>query len=140
MDFDYFDKILRKHRLDQEPAFEKVLVEIAPLPPMKGNPLGLYYPDPDKALNVASGTIWVPPDADEETVLHELGHRYYDYYARDLSEAKAESYRLAHPPRLVVRRAPARLEEDHTVRNVLIAIGVVAVSIIALNKIKSKNR
>lgn len=118
MDYQNFDKILRRHDLQNDPAFENVEVEISPLPPMPGKPLGLYYPDPDQALKVRAGTIWVPPDADEETVLHELGHRYGDYYSGDLSETFAEQYRISYSP---VRRSPVRQEaEDHTMRNVII--------------------
>ena len=127
MNYEYFDEILRAHGIQDEPAFDKVLVEIAPLPAQYRDTLGLYYPDPDHAVQVEPGTIWIPPNADEETVLHELGHRRGHFYHNDLSEKTAEAYRLSHPPRL-----PARLEavpENNTVRNLLIAAGLIAVSI-----------
>lgn len=124
MDYNYFDNLINKHGFDKEPAFDNVLVEIAPLPPINGRPLGLYYPDPDHSLKVKSGTIWIPPDADEDTVLHELGHRYHHYYHNDLSENRAEEFRLSHRP---APRAPSRLEEeDHTGRNIVIGLGVLA--------------
>jgi hypothetical protein len=127
LDYGYFDKLIQKHGWENEPAFDKVLLEIAPLPPMPGHPLGLYYPDPDHTLKVQPGTIWVPPESDEETSLHELGHRYGHYYYGDLSEEFAENFRKAHSP------AGYSPDEDHTLRNIGIAIGVIAVSIIALS-------
>jgi hypothetical protein len=96
----------------------------------------LYYSDSDPRLNVAPGTIWVPPEADEETVLHELGHRYYHFHNNDLSEEAAERYRKTYSP---FHREPAHLDgEEHTMRNILIA-GVAAVSIAILIRSKKSH-
>ena len=123
MDFDSLDQLLEAHGLQDEPAFKDLNVVLGPLPPIGGSPLGLYYPDPDWRIKVNPGTIWVPPESDEETMLHELGHRYGHYYYNDLSESFAEKYRLAHTP---AQRGPAYLEaeDDHTLRN----IGIIALS------------
>ena len=85
MDFSEVDEILARHGLAQEPAFDKVGIDIRPIPDMNGCPLGLYYPD--------SGNIVIPPDGYESVLLHELGHRYGHYYYNDLSEPFAEDYR-----------------------------------------------
>jgi len=85
MDFPEIDQILIRHRLDREPAFDKVGIDIRPIPDMNGCPLGLYYPD--------SELIVIPPDGYESVLLHELGHRYGHYYYNDLSEPFAEDYR-----------------------------------------------
>ncbi len=137
MDYNYFDSILNKHGLQSEPAFKDVLVEISPLPSDYQNVLGLYYPDADPAAQVEPGTIWVPSDADEETTLHELGHRVGHFYKNDLSEEFAERYRKGYRK---IARAPAQLSqpEDHTARNVLIAAGLIAVSIAVLTRVNPK--
>lgn|SRR5487761_2006984 len=85
MDFTEVDQILARHGLTQEPAFDKVSIDIRPIPDMNGCPLGLYYPD--------SATIVIPPDGYESVLLHELGHRYGHYYYDNLSEPFAEDYR-----------------------------------------------
>jgi len=85
MDFQEVDQILARHGLSQEPAFDKVSIDIRPIPDMNGCPLGLYYPD--------SATIVIPPDGYESVLLHELGHRYGHYYYDNLSEVFAEDYR-----------------------------------------------
>jgi hypothetical protein len=127
MDYDTFDKILKKNGIEDEPAFEKVFVDISPLPPMNGNPLGLYYSESDINLGILPGTIVVPPEADEQTVLHELGHRYGHYYTGDLSEEFAESYRNGY-------HRPVRMEAtppDHTIRNIAIVAGLYLLTMIA---------
>ena len=145
MDYKFFDNVLQKHGLTDEPAFKDAWVTIAPLPPLdvRGHLLGLYYADSDATYDVEPGTIWLPPDADEETQLHELGHRFGHYHWNDLSEGFAEQYRRSRGNDVVPRSpgssVPSRLEipeEDHTGRNVAIAIGVIAVSIVALSTIK----
>lgn len=93
MDYDTFSSILRNRGIASEPAWNDLKVLIAPLPAMKESPLGLYYPDGDPILGLPPHTIWVPQEADESTVLHELGHRYYHYYYDDLAEPLAEKYR-----------------------------------------------
>jgi len=85
MDFDEVDRILSRHGLTQEPAFDQVGIDIRQIPDMNGCPLGLYYPD--------SGNIVIPPDGYESVLLHELGHRHGHYYYNNLSEPYAEDYR-----------------------------------------------
>jgi len=133
MDYVKFDRLLHRERLQDEPAFKDLLVEISPLPKTPANALGLYYPDADPALGVKSGTMWIPPDSDAETVFHELGHRYGDFHNGNLSEDFAEQYRLAHRP---LQRSPVHLDEDHTGRNIAIAIGVVGLIALLIKRKK----
>jgi hypothetical protein len=138
MNYDFFDTILRKHNLHEEPAFDDVLVQIAPLPSEYRQTLGLYYPDADPLTRVAPGTIWVPPDANEETVLHELGHRFGHYHNDNLSEGFAEQFRIERHFQPISRKPSMLVTEDHTTRNILIAVGVIAVSITALSQLRRK--
>ncbi len=98
MDYNRFGQILVKYGIEREPAWDDLQVLIAQLPPMKQNPLGLYYPDGDPALDVPPNCLWVPPDSDDDTVLHELGHRFGHYYYDDLTEPFAEKYRYKYKP------------------------------------------
>lgn len=85
MDYTEVDRIFDYHRLEEEVAFEKLVIDIKPIPEMNGCPLGLYYPD--------SATVVIPPDGFESVLLHELGHRYGHYHYDNLSEVFAEDYR-----------------------------------------------
>lgn len=90
MDYAMVDQIINSHGFASEPAFKNVGVSIHEISPMdiggrRVCPLGLYWP--------GSGTIVIPPDGHESTLLHELGHRYGDYYRGDLSEQFAEYFR-----------------------------------------------
>jgi hypothetical protein len=62
--------------------------------------LGLYFPEGEEPYNqygyLPPSTIILPPDADFETLRHELGHRHGHYYYGDISEEYAENYRKAH--------------------------------------------
>ena len=85
MDYTEVDRIINYYDLEEEDAFEKMVVDIKPIPEMNGCPLGLYYPD--------SATVVIPPDGLESVLLHELGHRFGHYHYNDLSETFAEDYR-----------------------------------------------
>ncbi len=94
MDFNRFERILNHYGLNDDPAISdpNFLVRIAPLPPeYEKQALGLYYPEAPE--NPFKSRLWVPPDADDETVKHELGHRIGHYYFDDISEPTAEVYR-----------------------------------------------
>jgi hypothetical protein len=79
--------------------------------------------------------MWIPPDSDEETVFHELGHRYGHYHNDNLSEEFAEWYRMAHRP---LKRSAVHLDKDNTARNILIAAGIVGIVGIIF-RLKTKN-
>ncbi len=85
MDYEEVDQIINENGFNNEPAFDNVTVAIRDIPDMDGCPLGLYYP--------ATGTVVIPPDGYPSVLLHELGHRYGDYYYGDLSEQFAEKFR-----------------------------------------------
>ncbi len=88
MDARTIDRVMYGKGLAADPAFQALTIIIEPIPCFNGCPLGLYYHD--------TRTIVVPPDADESTLLHELGHRYGDYHYQDLSEEFAECFRMRH--------------------------------------------
>ena len=139
MDYGLFDHLLNKNGLASEPAFEDVKVSIAPLPPIGGNPLGLYYPDADPQYRVQPGTIWIPPDSDEDTILHELGHRYGHFYANNLSESFAEKYRIN---KGFVDREPLKLEDESPspLKIAVIVTGVIVGSIVAIAALRTLNK
>jgi len=95
MNYLQLDLLLKRHGLDGEPAFKDVNVAIQELPEQYSNVLGLYYPDEQ--------FIVVPPGSNEQTILHELGHRYGHYYQQNLTEKFAEQYRLSHQKNPVTR-------------------------------------
>ena len=89
MDFQMFQDILDQHGLSTDPCIEdpNFLVRIGQLPPeYRDKALGLYYADDQR--------MWVPPDCNEATVLHELGHRIGHCQGNDISEPFAEAFRL----------------------------------------------
>ena len=94
MDYNRFQRILDAKGLSNDPAIKdpNFMVRIDELPiEYRDKALGLYYPDcPD---NPSLSRLWVPPDADDETVKHEIGHRIGHYYYNNVSEPFAESYR-----------------------------------------------
>ena len=128
MDFDEFDRILVKHGIQHDVAFDRLNVAILPLPHPydDGKTLGLYYSEADHALGIPPETMVIPPDCDEDTVLHELGHRKYHYLNNDLSEQSAEEYRQTMKAHTVTpaRRsaAPVRAIADFTLSNLSISI------------------
>ncbi len=87
MDFKEVDRVINSHGFASEPAFKDVYISVHPIPQYdpKTCVLGLYYPDEE--------VIVIPPDGLESTLLHELGHRYSDYYYGDISEPAAENFR-----------------------------------------------
>ena len=87
MRYENISTTLQRKGLSNEPAFQSVRYVLEDIPCDKGScPLGLYDPEHD--------TIILPPKFLEGALLHELGHRYEDfYYGGDLSEVFAEDYR-----------------------------------------------
>ena len=136
MDYNTFDQILNKYRLNEEPAFRDVKVAISPIPD-EYHALGLYYPDAYKGYNVEPGTIWIPPESDEETALHELGHRFGHYYDNDLSESLAEKFRLNRGA--IVAKLEALEPESDSSTAVMVA-GVIAVSIAIAAAMKNRRK
>ncbi len=88
MDARTIDRVMYGKGLAADPAFQALTIIIEPIPCFNGCPLGLYYHD--------TRTIVVPPEADESTLLHELGHRYGDFHYQDLSEEFAERFRVGY--------------------------------------------
>jgi predicted RNA-binding Zn-ribbon protein involved in translation (DUF1610 family) len=90
-------QIMSRKGLLGDPAFDDLKVDIEPIPCFDGCPLGLYFPEDEYVREfrrlIPEGTIIIPPTGQEGTVLHELGHRYGDYYFNNLSENYAESFR-----------------------------------------------
>lgn len=84
MDYEDVDRVLDEYGLASDLAFRDVFVSIAPIP-KKENALGLYYP--------GSELIVVPPECEDDVLLHELGHRYGHYYHGNLTEVFAETFR-----------------------------------------------
>ena len=98
MDYDTVQQILDNYRIANDPAFNDVEVAIEPIEVMNGRcPLGLYYRAGEISRN---SVITLPPNIPINigvgVTLHEFGHRHGDYYANDLSERYAESYRARH--------------------------------------------
>lgn len=91
MDYPTIQQIILSKSLATDPAFDALRIGIEAIPPTNGCPLGLYDPD--------IRTIIIPPDAQEATLLHELGHRHGHYYYNDLSEAYAEYFRKIYQPK-----------------------------------------
>lgn len=88
MKFSDIDPIMSKDGISGDPAFNNVKIKIATIESDdRYAPLGLYYPGENDQR------IIIPPDCDESTLLHELGHRHGAYYYGDLSEEYAENFR-----------------------------------------------
>jgi hypothetical protein len=118
MDEREIDSVLTAKGLYGNPAYDNLIFLIEPIPRMDGCPLGLYFSgtkaviDPSGAFyrmydDPQWGTIILPPDADVSTLLHEVGHRYNDYYRHDLSESAAEQFREKYdtsPRRFILAR------------------------------------
>ena len=88
MRYEDISNTLQRKGLSREPAFQNVRYVLEDISCREGScPLGLYDPE--------HGTIILPPNFLEGALLHELGHRYEDYYygGDNLSEVFAEDYR-----------------------------------------------
>lgn len=107
MDYTELKYLMDSRGLSNDPAFLTANYLIRPIPRFDGCPLGLYFPVNEKVSQlggvVPSGTILIPPEAEEGTLFHELGHRYGDYYLHDLSEGFAEQYRKRYQKGAVAR-------------------------------------
>ena len=91
MDFQTIDNYMKGTGLANDPAFDNLHFLNEPIPPMeKKTILGLYFPEGEEPQNqygyLPPSTIILPPDADFETLRHELGHRHGHYYYGDISE------------------------------------------------------
>ncbi|GAI91891.1 unnamed protein product, partial [marine sediment metagenome] len=96
LNYSDIQEILSSKRLAGDPALHALNFQIEPIPSLNGCPLGLYFPR-DEYLRqfgkvISGGTIILPPDAQEFTLLHEIGHRYGHYYHNDLSEGFANDF------------------------------------------------
>lgn len=105
---------MRRTGLVNEPAFDSLHFLIEGIPPQKNQTiLGLYFPEGEIAGlpfgYLPPSTIILPVDATEDTLLHELGHRYGDFYYNDLSEQFAENWHKSHQKGVV---SMFRLEEN----------------------------
>ena len=123
MDYGKLDSIMHTAGIQSDPAFRDLNVAICPLPDEYSNEhiLGLYYPDEMPATFggvktvVAARTAILPPDAEPDTVLHELGHAYHDFYHRDISEGLANHYMVEKIRKLApVMRSPAAYSANGT--------------------------
>lgn len=86
---------MKNYGLEREPAFENLIVAIEPITKIDGRyPLGLYY---QYHTYAQSPLIHLPPETpspeDINVAVHELGHRFNDYYYGDMSEESAERFR-----------------------------------------------
>lgn len=102
MNYPEIDAFMQYHGLDREPAFDLLHFLIEPIPPQQNRViLGLYFPEGEHARTgygyLPPSTIILPQDSTVDTLLHELGHRYGDYYYNDISEKFAEDYRINFP-------------------------------------------
>jgi len=89
------DSVMRARGLASDPAFQDLTFLIEPIPCISNIcPLGEYSPE--------TSTIVLPPDADESVLLHELGHRYGDFYHHDLSEEFAWAFSTRYGLRVVL--------------------------------------
>lgn len=104
MDTAEIDSVMRAKGLYGNAAYDNLVFLIEPIGQMDGCPLGLYFSSTKAVIDPSGtfyrmyddpqwGTIILPPDADVSTLLHEVGHRYSDYYRHDLSESAAEQFR-----------------------------------------------
>lgn len=105
MDFAQVDRFMKQADLAAEPAFDLLHFLIEPIPSDEQKRiLGLYFPEGEtegKGFGyLPPSTIILPPDGDEGTLLHELGHRHGHYYYNNLTETYAENYRRAQERRL----------------------------------------
>lgn len=100
LDYEAIDRFMKDSGLASEPAFDDLRFLTEPISQtLKGRTiLGLYYPENghDAYGYIPGKTIHLPINASYETLLHELGHRYGDFYFGNLSEEFAERWRLAH--------------------------------------------
>lgn len=100
MDYGEIDRFMKSTGLANDPAFDYLHFVDEPITATKDGRkiLGLYYPEKAHDLwgYIPPSTIHLPPDGSEETLKHELGHRYGHYYYNDLSEEYAERWRKAH--------------------------------------------
>ncbi len=101
MEFTDIDRFMRENGLADEPAFDQLNFLTETIPPQgKKIILGLYFPEGERPHTpfgpLPPSTIILPPDANVDTLLHELGHRYGDYHYNDISEEFAENYRKHH--------------------------------------------
>lgn len=100
MDYEQIDSYMQRNGLAKEPAFEYLHFLIENIPPREHTTiLGLYFPEGEIRGQpfgyLPPSTIILPADASEDTLLHELGHRYGDFYYSNLSEEFAENFRKA---------------------------------------------
>lgn len=106
MDYSDIRWIMNSRGMANDPAFLTANYSIHPIPRFNGCPLGLYFPLEERVPElglIPEGTIIVPPQAEEGTLFHELGHRHGDYYFNDLSEGYAEQYRKRYQKGAVAR-------------------------------------
>ena len=100
MEYSDIDRFMKAAGLADDPAFDDLNFLSEPIPPQgKRILLGLYFPegDPNPPWGyLPPSTIILPPDSSVDTLLHELGHRYGDFYYNDISEEFAENYRKHH--------------------------------------------
>lgn len=81
MDLIHIKQLISDLEID-DPAFESTKFKVAEIPRRW---LGAYYPP--------ENLIVISPHASEAVVLHEMGHRFYDYHFHDISERGAEMFR-----------------------------------------------
>jgi len=97
MNYKQIDQIMAVYGFMYDPAFDNVKIGIEPIKCYNGCPLGLYFPSEEWNQGVGAivpgGTIIIPLEGSEDTLLHELGHRHGHYYYDDLSERYAENFR-----------------------------------------------
>jgi hypothetical protein len=96
-------RIMIQKGLINDPAFTDLNFSFEPIPRFDGCPLGLYFPQseyvPEFGRTIPAKTIILPVEAQEGVLLHELGHRFGEYYYNDLSEEFAEDFRKIYQPR-----------------------------------------
>lgn len=109
------DRFMKETGLAKDPAFENLNFLTEPIPKIQNKTiLGLYFPEGEQAGRqfgyLPPSTIILPPDADEETLKHELGHRHGHFYYNDIGEPYAENYRkrLNKEPAMMAMRVAAQ--------------------------------
>jgi len=93
VDYPSVQRILDARGISQDPAYEDVIVQIAPIDPDERGrvPLGLYFPR--KRLIVLPPALATTPNSlGEAVLLHEFGHRHGDFYYKNTSEQYAQDY------------------------------------------------
>jgi hypothetical protein len=127
MDYRQIDSIMQKCHINNDPAFEKLNIAISDIPDefRDGYVLGLYYPDAmiqtlgGVKISVPSRTAVIPPYANEDTLLHELGHAHHDFYRGDISEPSANKFMLQHRvAKRVVKRSAVPYTQQGTYTNI----------------------